>query len=492
MFFFSRLEKPILSCSHCGHEYNLSDRVPKITQCNHIVCLACLKSAPVSTNQLNYACQFHLIEHQINGGFESLPEPLGLKKKIEYNEFKVKIASFEEGNINNNIRLEIDLQVESVINNIKKMQIEMHKNLDLQSSDYDVENFKKVFHEIDSDMEQIDSSTDLSSKRLQELNNKIDNNLKRLRVDFGRLVPGAMNVRFEKSEKNFTFQELIGTLIHSNQNLTSKNSFLPKWKLNYIKAIKHQAFSLIISICQFTATNQLVITDQLGKCLHVFDGNKFNYIKSVTDSQFGHLTGICQLKDLEQLCVVDKQKPCLYLIDKTYQKVKSKSLESSRNGKIFSYLDVDYDCRNGFLYLCDTSTSSTRIMKIDKNLNDVMEVQLSSLIGYANSMRVMKEQVFISDGFNNKIHVFNAKLEYLISFGDRILKSPTDFLISNEHVYVFEHQKSFIKVFNHSNYEKNDFECKLNNDKTHKAVIFGNNLLINSANTEILVYEILN
>ena len=108
-----------MSCIHCGFEFNLSNRVPKITHCDKIICLACLNEAKLSTNNQNYVCHFHLSEHPIGTGLSSLPEPVSLKRKIELNEFKQRLAHLEDqlkvGGFDpkiSQIKNEIDLNVE--------------------------------------------------------------------------------------------------------------------------------------------------------------------------------------------------------------------------------------------------------------------------------------------------------------------------------------------------------------------------------------------
>ena len=494
--FWFRLEKPIFNCSHCGNEYNLKDRVPKITQCNRIVCLACLKSATKSANQLNYICQFHLEEHQIpsNGGFESLPNPIKLNKQIELNQLKIKIASFEENLQPNKVKLQIDLQIERIIESIKAMQIEMHNKLGtFENSSNCVENKTKnvweIFHKIESDIEEIDK-TNISSQRLQELNKS---NIKKLLLDFEKLESETKKIKFEKSGKIFTCEELIGTLTHPNENkgLDSRNSTLPN-DLNWRPILTQAKISSdITSFCLFTATNHLVLTSYDE--LHLFDATSFDFIKSVKlDSR---LTGICQLSDVEQLCVVDKKNQCLYLIDKSYEKIKSKDRLIACGYKDNHHWDIDYNLSNGLLYLCYLCSGcmcgrKISIYILNKNLDITYQAELGSSVSLVTSIRVKKELVFALTEHN--ISIFDSiQLKHLISIGDKILQFPTDILISNYHIYVFEQNKSILKVFNLSNYKLNDeFKIELSNNKTKKAVLSGKNLVTISNNAEIFVHEI--
>ena len=497
----------MLSCNHCGIEYDLVDRVPKITQCDKIICLTCLKEAKLSSNKLNYVCHFHLSEHSIPsaaGGFSSLPEPVNLKKQIEIKELKSKVMPLEEqlkSSVENSdekinrLKNEIDLKVEGLIVSIRKMQKEMHEKLN--NSKNPKNSTKKIWQKIcqvDSDLLEMESHP--NSKRLQELNQTTDDALKSIKLELESVqtIFCQNSIEFNKTVKNLTCEDLIGKLVCKFGDEQPKEAVLDrlcnqKVAFKLIATIKHEKFQLIMSICEFTANNHLVVVDQLGKCLHLFDLKTFNYIKTVidTDSQFGHLSGICQVLDNQQLCVVDKQKLQLYLLDINYKKIKTKSLNSNKCGKIRSYLDIDYDNQNGKFYLCDSSTLSVQVL--DRDLNTLKEAQFDSILGYIQSMRVANGKLFISDGSKRRVHVFDTNLEHLISFGENLLSDPTDFLISNEHVYVFEFKKSSFKVISMENYELK-FEIKLANDKTYKVVLTGKHIVINMANAQILIYEI--
>ncbi len=476
-----------MNCPHCSIEYNLTDRVPKITQCDKIVCLACLKNAQKSSNNLNYVCHFHLSEHQIpqNGGFESLPEAINIKKKIEINECKMRLVAFEEERKRiEKIKAEIDLRVQEVINSVKEIQAEMYKKLGVDEST--TENVWLKINDCDSNLEEINSNP--SSQRLQELNHKIDDNLKCIKNVFstsGHILKSGSNVKFEKSDKSFTFDDLIGTVGNFEDSTVQLSD--SKWKLKFDKTIKHEKFQLIMSMCEFKVNKHLVITDQLGKCLHRFDSSSLEYIESKMDYKIGHLSGICQLEDEQQLCLIDKQTYCLYLIDKNYKIFKSKSLETTKSGKIRSYLDIDYG--NGKFYLWDSSTMS--ILVFDKELNLVSDVHLSVVQAGIQSMRIINKQICISDWAQRRIHIFDTKLNHLCSFGDEMLKNPADFLFFSEHIYVFEFHRKYIKMFDAKTY-KSVFEIKIEHDKAFKAVVIGRRLIINSSNSELLVYEILN
>ena len=486
-----------MSCIHCGFEFNLSNRVPKITHCDKIICLACLNEAKLSTNNQNYVCHFHLSEHPIGTGLSSLPEPVSLKRKIELNEFKQRLAHLEDqlkvGGFDpkiSQIKNEIDSKVEDLIILIRNMQNEMHKKLGFPSNNNEVHSSTEVIwkmcNEADLYLEEIDSNP--NSKRLQELNQKTENCLETIKLEFEnkQKVMEKSVFEFDKSVKIFNSDELIGKVINKTSVAEHLN---PKWTLKLTKIIKPEFFLLIMSICEFEAMKHLVIIDQLGKCLHLFHNDTFEYIKSIRDFdyQVGHLSGVCQQRDSEHLCFVDKQKCQLNIIDKCYKKVKSINLETTKYGKIRAYSDIEY--YNGNFYLCDTSTLTVQVF--DHDLNLLNEFQLNSILGYIQSMKFIDDKIFISDGSKRRIHVFNKKFEHMISFGENILKNPTEFLITpnKQYIYVFEYHQNVIKVMNMEHYEL-VFEVKLENDKTYKAIIIGHNLIINSANSQIFVYKI--
>jgi hypothetical protein len=288
--------------------------VPKITQCDKIICLACLKEAKLSNNKQNYVCHFHLSEHSIDAGFSNLPEPVGLKKKIEINELKRKLVAYEDqlkadgfGPKQNQIKDEIDARVEDLIFLIRNMQKEMHKKLGFPSNKTEVQNSTetiwKMCNQVDLYLEEIDSNP--TSKRLQELNEKTEKCLDEIKLELEneQKLLSKNNFEFDKSDKIFHSDDLIGKIINKTQETDRLN---PKWVLKLTKTIKNEKFLLIMSICEFEATNHLVIVDQLGKCLHLYENNTFDYIKSINDfeTQLGHLSGICQQSDSEQLCVV--------------------------------------------------------------------------------------------------------------------------------------------------------------------------------------------
>ena len=320
------------------------------------------------------------------------------------------------------------------------------------------------------------------------------------------LISKELNKTFEFSynnEKNH--HELHISKCEECQNVKMcMGSFKRKDQISYISGLKmvngqflkkhlyRTSLNEIYQIYDVPENNHIVIMSNKSS-LYLFNRNTLNFIRKtkIKLKYIGLPSDLCFVKCLNKICFITSES--LFSINTDYSQVRVEK------NKLVDYYDEDFTficAKNEKIYVYDQFENKTFVLNTD-GFNTIDQMEMTNIPSpRVASMKIINESIFYLT--KSSIFLFDLDLNFQFKFGS--ILSSAECLLSSDKLnnYLFVLDRTNLKIFNLENFKYfGSIDIKYKNVvlKDSKAVIAGDNLIINSTNeisarTDITMFKL--
>lgn len=201
---------------------------------------------------------------------------------------------------------------------------------------------------------------------------------------------------------------------------------------------------------------------------------------------------LCFIDHMNCLCLFHNYEKSILFLDEKYKILRIKMISPLQLNAIgienLSFDHVSYKNNTKYTYVMSKAQKILLIFNEEFDIIKYENVNSNTVL----AMKLYKERLFLLE--LKQIHVYDANLNFIASFGQPVLESAVDIIIDsrfNRYIYVLEHFQKCFKVFSLNSFGYLDsFHTSTSEFNLDRAIMIGNQLII-TASDYLYMHEII-